>query len=109
MGLCSSCVAVSLILAVFGALQQAAIALYGGQAQAIAIDYRPDPEDQKMIKDTQARLDSAVASGAITADEPAQWRAQAEALSLDELAQFTLDALVKALESASAEGKPTET
>jgi hypothetical protein len=40
-----------------------------------------------------AELDAAVAAGEVTGDNLARWKAEGEALTLDELAGFTLAAL----------------
>ena len=68
----------------------AAIAYYAALARAAELNYRFEPEDLQVANDAGARLDAAAASGEISAEQLAAWKAEGEAMSFDELAEFVL-------------------
>ena len=72
-----------------------ALALHRAVACAARLSYKFDADDLLAIEPALARLDSAVASGEISAEQLTAWKAEGEAMSLDDLAQFALDELEK--------------
>jgi tetratricopeptide (TPR) repeat protein len=92
-GLVSSCGHAGSSLAAAGQLLPAALTLAGAQHQAAQIPYRFEAAERESIDRALALIESAVLVGSLTAEDVAQWQAQGGAMSLDELAQYTLRAL----------------
>jgi len=95
----SSCSAAP--LAALGEYRSAAVSLHGSQRYSAEIGYRFDPVDQKQFDEARARLDSAVDSGEITAEQLGAWQAEGESLKLDELVSYVLTALENAMSAAA--------
>src|SRR5207248_2846619 len=95
-GTAISCALAAEVLAALEHPRPAAVA-YGGALAAMAkLGCHFDPVEQQTANAARARLDAALAAGEVTADELVQWQAQGAAISLDELAKFTLAALEEA-------------
>lgn len=90
---CMECAFASVCLALLGALRQAAVSFYGAIHHATMFKTTFDQNEQKSLNQAKCRLEAAVESGEITAGELADWRADGESLSLDDLAQYVLRAL----------------
>lgn len=91
--ICRVCAFASACLAMLGSLRQSAVSYYGAMRQLDMNKYDFDQNEQKFMDQALTRLEAAVDSGEITTGELAQWRAEGEALELDELAQYVLTAL----------------
>lgn len=76
-----------------GALHHAAVAYFGAMHQATSRGTVFDEHQQNDIDRAITRLEAAVESGEITAEDLAAWRTEGEALNLDDLAQYVLAAL----------------
>ena len=101
-----SCTAGGGVLAALGCFRPAALSMHGAMTCAIALSYKFEADDQQVLDTNLARLDTAVASGDISADDLAQWKAQGESMSLDELAEFTLKALAEDSDGYSQPSAP---
>jgi tetratricopeptide (TPR) repeat protein len=84
------------LLGTRGYLYHAFIAQSQARKLATAASYIFEPIPERQLEQARTCLDAAAASGEISAEQLAAWQAEGEALSLDELAQFTLDALAVA-------------
>jgi len=78
-----------------GQQRTAVLAIYGGQQCAAGLNHKLGPLKQSLFDAGSASLETAVADGTVTLEEIAAWRAEGEALSLDDLAQYVLAALAK--------------
>jgi tetratricopeptide (TPR) repeat protein len=94
-GIAGTCANAGTVLAVVGRIRAGALAIYGGQHRAEELRHSIEPHKRKALDTGLARLDEAVADGTIAAEELSQWRAEAEAMNLDELAEFVLAELEK--------------
>jgi len=103
-----SCALAGACLAALGMLREAAPAICAASAYAVGLGHKFDPEDLAVINSGLARLDSAAASGEVSTEQLAAWKAEGEALSLDELAGFVQAALNEALEADNAQSTPAE-
>jgi len=103
-----SCALAGSILAALGCWRAAALALHGTSARIADLGINVDHDDLQLISPGHARLEDAVASGEINAGQLSAWKAEGEALSLDELAEFVQAALEEVLETASEENTRAE-
>jgi len=94
-GIAVTCALAGGLLTALGRWGAAALALCGATARAADLGYKFEPDELQGINPGLDGIESAVAAGVISADQLTAWRAEGEALSLDELAEFTLDELQK--------------
>jgi len=93
-GIHNACLHASVWLALHGQFRKAAISSYGAMQYALESKPRFGMSSYETINSqTLQRLEAAVDSGEITAEDLAAWSAEGEALNLDELAGFALAAL----------------
>jgi predicted ATPase/Tfp pilus assembly protein PilF len=94
-GIAGTCANAGTVLAAMGQTRAGALAIYGGQHCAEELRHSIEPHKRKALDSSLARLEAAVADGSISAEILAQWKAEAKALSLDELAEFVQAELAK--------------
>lgn len=87
------CLSDARLLVELGCWRAAALTCHGALSCAAQLSYKFEPDIKQELGTVLARLDAAVVAGEISADELARWKAEGAAMSLDELAQFTLQAL----------------
>jgi len=94
-GIYTACLHASVCLALLGQFRKAAISSYGAMPYALESKPRFGMSDdyETINSQTLQRLEAAIDSGEITAEDLAAWRAEGEALNLDDLAQYVLAAL----------------
>ena len=95
-GMAGICALGGAALAMLARHAQAARAIYGALAAAKKLGSELDRNDKKIREAGMARLDAAAASGEISPEELAHWKAEGEAMNVDDLAHFTLAALKEA-------------
>jgi hypothetical protein len=97
-GIAVDCAAGGVVMAALGCLRLAEIVYHGSLAAAVELGLEFENNDRQLIDSMLACFDAAVAAGEISTEELAERKAQGEAMSLDELAEFTLAALAEATE-----------
>jgi tetratricopeptide (TPR) repeat protein len=92
-GIIVACACAGSLLSAFRCYEAATLTLHSSLANAAALGYEIEFDDRPAVEAGHARLAAALDSGAISAEQLVQWQSAGEAMSLEELTQFALDAL----------------
>jgi len=107
-GIADTCICAGTTAAALGRPRTATRAIYGGQSGAVGLEYKLDKLKQQVLEAGLARLNAAVADGAITAAQLSRWQAEGEAMSLDELAELTLAELAQLADAPATAVTPVQ-